>query len=183
MAISSNSSTTLVSLPDGLVEACLDDNEAQARELAGSDPGTAYATSKLALARWVRRTAIGPDWIGSGIRLNAVAPGLIDTPLVADNLDMIMNLGRRLPHPHWTTRAGCRGGQPIGLPAVARRQLVLRLGGVHGRRKRRRPQRRRLARHQHHRRTLADPGLTALIRSFGVLLAALALLDAGPLVS
>ncbi|MXZ85817.1 MAG: SDR family oxidoreductase [Acidimicrobiia bacterium] len=99
VAISSNSSTTLVSLPDGLVEACLDDNEAQARELAGSDPGTAYATSKLALARWIRRTAIGDDWIGSGIRLNAVAPGLIDTPLVADNLDMIMNLGDVYPIP------------------------------------------------------------------------------------
>ena len=99
VAISSNSSTTLVSLPDGLVEACLDDNEAEARELAGSDPGTAYATSKLALARWVRRTAIGTDWIGSGIRLNAVAPGLIDTPLVADNIDMIMNLGDVYPIP------------------------------------------------------------------------------------
>ena len=99
VAISSNSSTTVVALPDGLIDACLNDDEAQARELAGAEPGIAYATSKLALARWVRRTAIGADWIGSGIRLNGVAPGLIDTPLVADNIDMIMNLGDVYPIP------------------------------------------------------------------------------------
>ena len=99
VAISSNSSTTVVALPDELLAACLDDDEPRARELAGADPTTAYATSKLALARWVRRTAIGSDWIGSGIRLNAVAPGLIDTPLVADNLEMILNLGDVYPIP------------------------------------------------------------------------------------
>ena len=107
IAISSNSSTTLVSLPEGLVEACLNDDEDQARELAGADPSTTYATSKLALARWVRRTAIGPDWIGSGIRLNAVAPGLIDTPTGGREPGHDHEPGRRLPHPHRATRAGC----------------------------------------------------------------------------
>ena len=99
VAISSNSSTTMVDLPDALITACLNDDEPQARALAAADPTTVYASSKLALARWVRRTAIGPDWIGSGIRLNAVAPGLIDTPLVADNLEMILNLGDVYPIP------------------------------------------------------------------------------------
>ena len=43
----------------------------------------AYPATKLAVAHWVRRQATGPDWAGSGLRLNAIAPGMIDTPMVA----------------------------------------------------------------------------------------------------
>jgi NAD(P)-dependent dehydrogenase (short-subunit alcohol dehydrogenase family) len=32
----------------------------------------------------VRRSATGPDWAESGVRLNAIAPGMIDTPMVAE---------------------------------------------------------------------------------------------------
>ena len=39
-----------------------------------------------ALARWVRRQAITDDWAGAGIALNAVAPGIIRTPMTADML-------------------------------------------------------------------------------------------------
>jgi NAD(P)-dependent dehydrogenase (short-subunit alcohol dehydrogenase family) len=35
----------------------------------------------MAVARWVRRNA--PAWAGTGVRLNAIAPGLIKTPLTA----------------------------------------------------------------------------------------------------
>ena len=60
VAVSSNSSTAMTDLPEELVDACLGDDEAGARALAGGDPIVAYAASKLALARWARRTAVGP---------------------------------------------------------------------------------------------------------------------------
>lgn len=37
-----------------------------------------YPATKSAIATWARRTASSPDWIGAGIRVNAIAPGLID---------------------------------------------------------------------------------------------------------
>src|SRR5207253_2368127 len=58
----------------------------EARRLAlelGGHP--AYAGSKLALARWVRRTA--PAWARAGVRLNAVAPGAVLTPLLREGLE------------------------------------------------------------------------------------------------
>jgi len=38
-----------------------------------------YASSKVAIVRWTRRAAIAPRWGGSGIVVNAVAPGYIET--------------------------------------------------------------------------------------------------------
>ena len=37
--------------------------------------------TKAALAYWARREGVKDEWIGAGIRLNAVAPGLIATPM------------------------------------------------------------------------------------------------------
>lgn len=48
----------------------------------------AYPAGKLALAMWVRRTAVLPAWVGDGIRLNAVAPGVVDTAMTRPLLDM-----------------------------------------------------------------------------------------------
>jgi NAD(P)-dependent dehydrogenase (short-subunit alcohol dehydrogenase family) len=84
VAISSNSTTVQPAVPADLVEACLAHDEALAARIADARGGLlAYPASKLALAHWVRREATGPDWAGSGRRLNAVAPGMIDTPMVA----------------------------------------------------------------------------------------------------
>ncbi|OJU42554.1 MAG: short-chain dehydrogenase [Microbacterium sp. 69-10] len=76
-----------------LVEAALADDEAKALEiaegLAAQGPAVGYAiypSSKRALSRWVRRTAISDAWAGSGIPLNAVAPGTVITPMTKDLL-------------------------------------------------------------------------------------------------
>ena len=42
-----------------------------------------YPSSKRALARWVRRHAPTDAWAGAGIGLNAVAPGVVQTPMTA----------------------------------------------------------------------------------------------------
>ena len=38
--------------------------------------------AKLAVTRWCRRNAVTEQWIGEGIRLNVIAPGPVDTPLL-----------------------------------------------------------------------------------------------------
>jgi NAD(P)-dependent dehydrogenase (short-subunit alcohol dehydrogenase family) len=84
VVVSSNSST--VPGADGpLVAACLAGDESEARRLAAQIGGhPTYAGSKLALTRWIRRHA--PEWARGGIRLNAVAPGPIRTPLLEAGL-------------------------------------------------------------------------------------------------
>jgi len=85
VAISSNSTTVQPDIPADVVAACLDHDEDRARSLADAVGSLrTYPASKLAVARWVRRQATGPDWAGSGLRLNAIAPGMIETPMVSD---------------------------------------------------------------------------------------------------
>lgn len=86
VAISSNSTTCQPGLPVDLVELCTAGDEDAARARADELGGMSgvYPASKTALARWVRHHAVTPEWIGAGIRLNAVAPGMIETALVAE---------------------------------------------------------------------------------------------------
>jgi NAD(P)-dependent dehydrogenase (short-subunit alcohol dehydrogenase family) len=91
VAIASNSMTLSTIVPgtgESIVAACLAGDEAEARRLAAAEPGaTVYAASKLALARFMRRRAPSAEWASTGIRLNAVAPGPIMTPLLQHGLD------------------------------------------------------------------------------------------------
>ncbi len=85
VAISSNSTTVQPNWSPELVEAFLADDETGARDLADTVGSIdTYPASKVAIARYVRRHAVTPEWVGAGITLNAVAPGMIDTPLVAE---------------------------------------------------------------------------------------------------
>jgi len=87
VAVSSNSAT-IPNSDNAIVAACLAGDETLARRLAGDPAGQpVYGGSKLALARWVRRTAITPAWVGAGVRLNAIAPGAVHTPLLQGGLD------------------------------------------------------------------------------------------------
>jgi NAD(P)-dependent dehydrogenase (short-subunit alcohol dehydrogenase family) len=84
VAVSSNSTTCQPGVPIDLVEACLsgDESDAQARADAVGALA-AYPATKLAVAWWVRRHAPKAEWAGLGITLNAVAPGAVETPLLA----------------------------------------------------------------------------------------------------
>ena len=83
----SNSSTTTPNLPDELIAAYLDGREDDAMAIIETvdevfAPAVAYAGAKLAITRWCRRAAVTEPWVGEGIRLNVIAPGPVDTPLL-----------------------------------------------------------------------------------------------------
>jgi NAD(P)-dependent dehydrogenase (short-subunit alcohol dehydrogenase family) len=100
VAISSNSTTTTPGLPNALVETILAGDEDAALAATGDAPGVfAYPASKLALARYVRHHAPTSDWIGAGIRLNAIAPGVIETPMTKNDLDFIFSIPDVFPVP------------------------------------------------------------------------------------
>lgn len=88
-----SSMASLQHVSNELVEAALSGNKQAALEIAagleaqGPEVGyLMYPSSKRALSRWVRRASISEEWAGSGIPLNAVAPGTVITPMTKDLL-------------------------------------------------------------------------------------------------
>ncbi|WP_219509202.1 SDR family oxidoreductase [Nonomuraea ceibae] len=84
-AVAVSSTSSLAPADERVVRACLDGDEAAAVAYAAAAPSGggaagAYGIAKRALNRWVRRVAPTPAWAGAGIALNAVAPGVVDTP-------------------------------------------------------------------------------------------------------
>lgn len=91
--ISSNSVTAQPGWSSEVATACLRDDEDGARaEAALLEAVHVYPATKAALAHWARREGVRAEWAGSGIRLNAVAPGLVATPMT-DQLRLDPQLG------------------------------------------------------------------------------------------
>jgi NAD(P)-dependent dehydrogenase (short-subunit alcohol dehydrogenase family) len=90
VVIASNSTTVVPAVPGRAVQALLAGNGERAAAAVAKyrrhAPTMAYAASKIALSRWVRRQAVTPEWAGAGIRLNALAPGAVRTPLLEAQL-------------------------------------------------------------------------------------------------
>jgi len=86
----SNSTTTVPAVPGRAIRALLAGDAEKAlrayRIFGRYGPPVAYAASKIALSRWVRRNAVTAQWAGVGIRLNALAPGAIMTPMLEEQL-------------------------------------------------------------------------------------------------
>lgn len=85
------SMASLFPVDDELMESMLSGDEkgalARAEVLAKDPEGTGqliYSSTKQAFAKWIRRNAATKEWAGEGIPLNAVAPGIISTPMTAD---------------------------------------------------------------------------------------------------
>ena len=89
-AVGVSSMASIMPTDEALVEAMLADDEAGALARAAvlSDDeatgGLIYSSTKAAFCRWMRRNAAGDRWAGASIPLNAVAPGIIRTPMTAD---------------------------------------------------------------------------------------------------
>lgn len=80
VVLASNSVTCQPAWPAHLARTLLEDDEEAARAAAARHSAVmAYPASKAALAWWARRQAVA--WAEAGVRVNAVAPGLVATPM------------------------------------------------------------------------------------------------------
>jgi len=80
--LSSNSVSCQPGWNLGVAEECLREDEDAARKAAVDlDAVHVYPATKAALAWWTRQAAVAPEWVDAGIRINALAPGLVTTPM------------------------------------------------------------------------------------------------------
>lgn len=89
--VATSSMASLMKVDKELVEDMLagEEEKALARAEAlvkqgGGAEGMIYSSTKRALSRWIRRECIKDEWAKSGIPMNAVGPGIVKTPMVAE---------------------------------------------------------------------------------------------------
>jgi NAD(P)-dependent dehydrogenase (short-subunit alcohol dehydrogenase family) len=96
-------SIALLGAPEEAVERLLlGDEEAALRDLAALEGLAAYSASKRALAAWVRTQAVQPDWLDARVLINAVAPGVIATPMtegLRSDPAVLAAMLEHMPHP------------------------------------------------------------------------------------
>ncbi|GAA1490452.1 SDR family oxidoreductase [Brachybacterium sacelli] len=110
------SASSLTAGDGDVISACLRGDE----ELAGAAAEVAVASGRggelsrsaaIALNRWVRQSATAEEWAGTGVVVNVVAPGLVETDTARDVMladqDQLNVLRTALP-------------QPLGLPGPIR---------------------------------------------------------------
>jgi NAD(P)-dependent dehydrogenase (short-subunit alcohol dehydrogenase family) len=95
VSITSSMASLMPNSPE-LVSAMLESDEERSVSIAQGlvDIGAAeasliYGSTKRALSRWIRRECIKPEWAGAGIPLNAVGPGIVETPMVAEMISTV----------------------------------------------------------------------------------------------
>ena len=71
----------LPAIDNGLIADLLEKSERTVLASLTFDANICYCSGKVALGRWLRRAAVSAEWAGSGILLNAIAPGVINTPM------------------------------------------------------------------------------------------------------
>jgi len=93
-AVGVTSVASLGPVDDQLVAAMAAGDEAAGvarAEVLADKPDTGgaliYASTKKAIAQWIRRNGPKPEWAGARIPLNAVAPGIIRTPMTAKHTE------------------------------------------------------------------------------------------------
>lgn len=97
-----SSMASLLDVDQPLLDALTAEDEAaaiaRAEQVATPDETDhrTYATTKRALAKWIRRSSVTDDWAGAGIPLNAIAPGVVRTPMSDSAIDEIVT---RVPMP------------------------------------------------------------------------------------
>lgn len=102
-----SSFSSLQPVSDELIDAMLAGDEQEAlriggeAEAQGEGPGFVnYSSSKRGIIRWMRRVAPTSEWAGAGIAINAVGPGVVETPMTAELIkEMGDALDRQLPMP------------------------------------------------------------------------------------
>jgi NAD(P)-dependent dehydrogenase (short-subunit alcohol dehydrogenase family) len=89
--VATSSMASLMPNDSQLVDFMMAGDEAKAIERAqalvdqgGGVEGLIYGSTKRALSRWIRRECIKSEWAGAGIPINAVGPGIVKTPMVAE---------------------------------------------------------------------------------------------------